>query len=245
MIQGDMTALNTFEYIQYGAGSKDSSAVPEKLVFTMHGYGRNAHFMEKVAKDIVYHFPTTGVIGVHAPEALDLPEELDVSDMNMPDELLTPDGTLSEDMQRQWFSMHGHIIRIWWRIWRLRKRVNRFVDALAGHYGLECQDVIFIGFSQGGAAALYSALARKKAIGCVIGHSTVYWGKMPIRSKPPVYMLYGDKDKSISQSLYNESQRRLEKAGIDVTVFKFPGQGHYISTRSRARMVEILADYLV
>lgn len=240
-----MAGTENFEFLPYGSGAENGAGKPKRLVFTMHGYGRNAHFMEKVALDIEQNFSATAIMGMHAPEQLDLPDRLDVSDMNIPDELIDDDGTLSEDMQRQWFSMHGGTLRMWYRIWRLRSKVNAFIDSQKDRYGLKDKDIVIIGFSQGGAVALYSALARKKPVACVIGHSTVYWGRMPVRSRPPVYLLHGTKDTSISQDLYDESEKRLNKAGLQTETFTFPNQVHYISTRSRQKIIEILSDYLV
>lgn len=239
-----MAGSKGFEFIQYGAGSDKSDLAPQKLVFTFHGYGRNAHFMKKLALEIEQTFPAAAVIGMHAPEQLDLPDRLGVSDMNMPQELVNEDGTLSKDMQRQWFSMRGGMIRIWWRLWRLQSRVNRFVDEQKNQYNLNDHDICFVGFSQGGAVALYSALRRKYGLSCVVAHSTAYWGKMPIRSRPPVYLLYGDKDDSISQDLYKQSEIRLENAGLKPDVTRFANQGHYISTKSRQKVIDILSGYL-
>lgn len=229
-----------FETVEY----HPSSDQVKKLVFTFHGYGRNAWFMDKVAKDIKEKYPDTKVISLHAPEKLDLPESLNVAQMNMPEELMQDDGSLSPDMQRQWVSMSGGRLRIWWRIVSLTPKINAYIDKRRDEYGLEDKDLIYIGFSQGGAVALSSAFRRARAIGALIGHSTIYWGVLPIKSRPPIYYIYGEDDPSISSELYDKSQRRLGKLTSHFNVTKIPGQGHYISSTSRKAMIEYLSDYL-
>lgn len=229
-----------FQTIEYGPVSNS----PQKLVFMFHGYGRNAWFMDKVGKELGNAYPSTKIYGIHAPEKLTLPKRLDVSEMNMPEELLEDDGTLHDDMQRQWFSLEGGFIFIWWRMWKLMPKINDFVDSVMSTYSLQPSDIAYVGFSQGGAIALYSALRRRQSIASVVAHSTAYWGKMPVRSKPPVYFLYGDQDASLSQELYDKSIQRLRNTGCDIKVEELIGQGHYISSKSRQKMTAFLKPCL-
>lgn len=233
--------MSDFEYLEYAPQSGEV----KKIVFTFHGYGRNAWFMDKVGKEIQEAFPSTKIYGLHAPEKLSMPKKLDVSNMNMPEELLQDDHNLHEDMQRQWFSMRGVKIKIWLRMWKLAPKINGFVDQEQDQFGLKDKDIVYIGFSQGGAVALYSALRRKCPIAAIVAHSAVYWGLMPVRSKLPIYFLYGDQDPSISEKLYRHSIKKLKNHAKPLEVEELMDQGHYINSRSRQKLVKHLKDYLV
>ena len=152
---------------------------------------------------------------------------------------------MEPEMQRQWFSMQGGFPNIWWRLWKLIPRINKFADQKRDYYGLESRDIVYFGFSQGGAVASYAALRRKEAIACLVGHSTVFWGAMPFRSKIPVLFMYGDQDPSISQALYDKSIVKLQKHARPLDVIELADQGHYISSESRGQALAYLEKYLV
>ena len=232
-----------FEMLEYGP-SRGLETKPEKLVVLFHGYGRNGWFMDKVAKDISQALPTAKIIVPHGPDSLNLPRKFDLSDMTLPQELLDEKGFLNSDMQRQWFSLKGNMFHIWWRLWRVSKQVNKWVDDILYHYRLQPHDVAYVGFSQGGGIALYAGLLKSSKIGAVCVHSSAYWGMLPIRSKPPVYFVYGDGDDVISQSLYESSVCKLGRKLSNFQSDVIPGQGHYISSESRQKMTEFLARHI-
>lgn len=225
------------ETVEYGI----TKTRPDRLFFTFHGLGRNGFYMEKVAREILEHFPRARVVSLHAPQVLSLPSNLNNYNINMPSELYEPGYDIAPDMQRQWFNLQRSKPAILTELHCISARVNKYVDSLCRRLAVSPQSCAYIGFSQGGVVALYSGLRRKYPLGSIVAHSTIFWGGfVPRKTLTPIYYLYGDDDPSISQILYKKSIRRLQRTTKDFDSEILPGQGHYISSASRQK----ICDYL-
>ncbi len=241
-----MTAQSksSFDYIS----RKPQKGKAQKLVFLLHGYGKSADLMQKMADEVAKRLPQACIIMPHAPDFLQQPNNEDGNLLKIPDDVrLDNDKDIASDLRRQWFSiafqdkeaMRDEIIKV-------ASKLNGFIDEKRDELGLSDGDIAVMGFSQGGGIALYSALLRDKEIGCLVGHSTIFVGDKGLKSKPPTLFLYGaadnefTKDIQSTQDFYQESARQLAMYLNDLTVKIIDGLTHKTNYKSRA----VIADFI-
>ncbi len=203
-----------FDFIARGA----PPGTARQLAFLLHGYGRNATIMEKVAEEIEKTMPGARILMVNAPE-------------------VCPSG---DEAERRWFSVQGSMKDMGARVSQVAQRLNDFIDNQRDVLGLQDKDVALMGFSQGGGVALYTAFARPQPIGSIVAHSTLFFGSKPPASVSPTLFIYGDADESIPQLRFQDSISYLGQHVPDLTVHLVPGLRHKTSSESR----EILARYM-
>mgnify|MGYP001220726085 CR=1 FL=1 len=233
---------NQFDYLAYGTELKQA----KKLIVLLHGFGRSAVFMEKVAEEIEKKVPDAAIIVPQAPELLDLP----VSDDNyiLPVPQILKDDKVEQSLKRQWFTVESRdYAEMAKMIYQVSTKMNDFIDDFRDEAGLNDSDIAVMGFSQGGAVALYSAFMRDNPLACVVGHSTVFWETPFLQSKPPTYFIYGTADEEFSEQQYKGVLERLQNyLGadhlLDVSVVK--GLSHKTSKESRLLTADYLADQL-
>lgn len=233
-----------------------NSRIPQKgkarkLVFLLHGYGKNAALMDKLADEVAKRLPDAKIIMPHAPDNLDQPENEDDHFLKVPDDVKEDNDKGISDIRRQWFSiafkdqdaMRDEVLKI-------AKRLNKFIDQKRDDLGLNDGDIAIMGFSQGGGVALYSALLRKNPVGCLVAHSTIFMGEKGLKSKPPTLFLYGTadheftKDVASTQAIYQESARQLALYLDDLTVKTVKDLTHKTNAESRRTLADYIADRL-
>ena len=233
-----------------------NSRIPQKgkarkLVFLLHGYGKNAALMDKLADEVAKRLPDAAIIMPHAPDDLNQPENEDDHFLKVPDDVRADNENASQELRRQWFSiafknqdsMRDEVLKI-------AKRLNKFVDQKRDELGLSDGDIAIMGFSQGGGVALYSALLRKNPVGCLVAHSTIFMGNQGLKSKPPTLFLHGTadheftKDVETTQAIYRESARQLAMYLDDLMVKTVKGLPHKTNAESRRIVADFIADKL-
>lgn len=97
--------------------------------------------------------------------------------------------------------------------------------------GIEPRSIILAGFSQGGAIALRAGLARRDAIGGVLGLSCYLLQADSIRAwltsaarRTPVFMAHGQYDPIVPLALGRNAVERLSEAGVAVEWSEWPMQ---------------------
>lgn len=231
----DKAALSSaFAYNARGAAPDRA----RQLVILLHGYGRSAALMEKVADAILDTLPTARIIMPEAPEKMDRPADERDNLLRVPADVRAPDGL----PERQWFDIRGDAAALRQRVAGVTARLNDFIDAQRDLLGLQDKDIALMGFSQGGAVALYTALSRAAEIRCVVGHSTIFVGQAAFRSRPPVLHIYGGADPEFSQQRFADTAAALAHFTDRLTVRKIDGLVHKTSAESRAAVARYIAD---
>lgn len=246
-----------FEYLAFDPPAGEGSARPEKLIILLHGYGRNAHYMEKMAKAAIDAVPNARVLCVHGQEPMtgeEITGEGADHDLHLPQEMqpemleaeIDTDPTLRAHIRRQWFAIDGRASALIPRLERVSVRMNEFIDAQRDAMGIKDSDVVLMGFSQGAGLALYVAFARPQELGAMICHSSIiiqHPEKDDPRfiSRPRVLYIYGEEDPEFPQQRFRDTfawiQNYTGGRAVEKTV---AGLGHYTNAKSR----QFCADFL-
>ena len=234
--QGDPVSSNAkpLDYVMRGP----AKGPVRKLVVLIHGYGRDAAVMEKMADAILAEIPDARVVMPQAPEPMRRPDDETGNLLKIPAEVREP----GPGGERQWFDIAGDAATLHERVVRVARRMNDFIDNQRDVLGLTDADIAIMGFSQGGGVALYTALTRAAPVRCVVGHSTILLGDSTFRRCPPALLIYGDADPEFPQKMFAGTAAAVRQYGDDVTVRVVPGLGHTTSRESRDVAARFIRD---
>ncbi len=228
-----------FEYIAKGAAPDKA----QKLVILLHGYGFNAYAMEKLADLVVAKVPQAQLIMPHAPESYDNPSVDEAGLLQVPQ--ILRDETNMVDDPRQWFSIQGKTLPDYAKaLSDLAVRMNDFIDKKRDEAGITDRDIAIMGFSMGGAVALYTAYLRADEVACVVGHSTVFGGGENLRTKPSTLFIYGGADEEFSVARYQDVIAALQSYGVDLSTHYIPDLSHRTSHESRLFTADFIARHI-
>ena len=230
---------NDFDFIEVGPLKPPAT----KLVFVLHGYGRNAETMKIVGQDIAAAIPNAKIILPNAPEPFKLPERRGDNVLHVPEVVKNGKGVNDPKALRQWFSIHGGWTDVHKKIAAVVPRLNKFIDKQRDLAGLEDKDIAILGFSQGGGVGLYTAYMRDKPIASLVAHSTVFIGDTGLKSKPPTLFIYGDKDEEFTEARYKEIISKLRDYLGALETSKVPGLKHKTSAESRRRAASFIKKH--
>ena len=232
-----VSPVPTLQFLQ----NVPASGAVEQLVVLLHGYGRDASLMKKLADEVRTRLPQALILMPHAPE--DMEEHVGDDNVLRVPEQLRDDHTqaFTPGSRRKWFSIRGATLdELSHRILSVTALVNHFITQKMQEYGLQDKDVALMGFSQGGVVALYTAYSRTHPLACVVGHSTLFMPGWALTSMMPTLYLYGLDDEEFPPSRYEEAARLLSAQVPDTTVRAVTGLRH--TTNAESRM--IVADYI-
>lgn len=236
-----------FEYLSFGAGP----GAARKLVVLLHGYGRNAAYMQKMAVELAALVPEAAILCPHAPEMLDAFMDQDETGqfIKIPQELRQGNIVYDRSEMRQWFAIEGSLQDLLPRLERAALLVNRFLDRQRDRFGLADTDVALMGFSQGAGLALYAAMIRAEALAGVVVHSSILLESPDrpwhFKKLPPLLFLYGTNDPEFSAEMYHASFQQLQKhAGPICIEKKIDRLGHFTNAQSRTFCAGFIKDCL-
>lgn len=226
------------EYLE----KQPDSGVVRKLAVLLHGYGRDASLMQKLADELSLRVPDILVVMPHGGEPYENPALDTDMVLRVPRQLQgdDPDG-LEVTSRRQWFSIRQKTLAdMTVGLHRATAQVNDLISELLRAYDLADQDAALMGFSQGGVVALYSAYRRTQGVACVVGHSCLFMGGDDFKSLPPTLYLYGLVDEEFSPERYNREAETLKLYVKDAVIRPVEDLRHTTTAHSR----QIVADYM-
>jgi len=207
--------------LEYLAGGVPVGQARHLAVF-LHGYGRDGHVMEKAAEACLDRIKDIRVVLPHGPQ---------------PADLLFEEGIKNP---RQWFTLKGGRPQFRPRLHESAAMINAFIDRQITDLGISDENVALVGFSQGGAVATYAGFLRKQSLGCVVAHSSLFFGgETPVSTLPLLY-IHGTEDEEFTNDEFAFSEKNLAEILSDLIVERVEGLGHRTSQISR----KIVADYI-
>ncbi|MBJ3763514.1 prolyl oligopeptidase family serine peptidase [Maribius pontilimi] len=126
--------------------------------------------------------------------------------------------------------------------------LNAYLDDLMVDEGIEADQLVLMGFSQGTMMALHVALRREYPVAALVGFS----GRLlrpesleaELRSKPPVLLIHGDQDDVVPPASLPEAAQTLQDAGLDVYAHVMKGTGHGIAPDGLSVALAFVRDRL-
>lgn len=211
------TRAEDMTYLSYGSQIEP----PRKLVVLVHGYGRNASYMKKMADEVVQTMPDAVVVCPQGIEPFEKPADPD-----------------SSEEQFQWFSMEGDLYALYPRLTAAAAALNHFIDQQRDLYKLGDREIAVMGFSQGASLSLYASFTRASEIAGVACHSSILLsrpeGDALLKSKPRTLFVYGSNDQVFSQDMFRDSFRHISKWTGNATEYKADGLDHSTNRETRA-----------
>lgn len=205
------------------------SGTARAMVVFVHGYGSDGADLLGLADVLAPHLPDTVFI---APDAPDKP-------------LMAPQGF-------QWFAIPrfdgSSEAEQQEGLMRSAADLNAFVDARLAEEGLQPQNLVLLGFSQGAMMSLHIAPRRAAPLAGVIAIS----GRLmlPARleaealSRPPVLLLHGDRDDVVPFAEMALAGNALSRAGFETFGHVMKGSGHGIAPDGLSVALRFLIDKL-
>ena len=230
-----VSCAGMFNYLSFGK----TDGQPDQIIFLLHGYGRSAVFMEKVAEEISKKLPDALIIAPEGPEELEQIQEDSEFVLRVPVVLRNDD--VDQSLRRQWFSIASADLTQY-QAWmdEIATALNEFIDEHRDYYGLDDRNIGLMGFSQGGAVAMYTGLSRTTELGALVGHSAPFFPQdTALQSKPETYYIYGDDDEEFPVERYEKMRMALERYLGTLQTSVVAGLQHRTSRESR----KLVADY--
>ena len=118
----------------------------------------------------------------------------------------------------------------------MRKAVddlNAYLDDVLIDEGIEADQLVLFGFSQGTMMSLHVAPRREDQVACVVGFS----GRLmepetledEVQVRPPILLVHGDQDEVVPPQSLPDAANALTQAGFDVFAHVSEGVGHGIA----------------
>lgn len=240
-------AQTGFEYLAFGP----EEGQPKKLIVLLHGYGRNAHYMKKMADAARAAVPDALVICPHGPEPLDT-AAMGGDDkkhfLHVPQDAKDSSGGDDPSLRRQWFRIDGRPADLMPRLEAAAAELNLFIDHQRDMLGITDKDIVLMGFSQGGGLALYTAFTRAHDLAGMVCHSSIVIQKTPdskMISRPETYYIYGTMDPEFPQARFRDTFNWLQKyTGGKATEQTVKKMGHYTNAESRRHCADFMKKVL-
>lgn len=242
-----MTAQD-FEYLAF---SPADGTPPRQIVLLLHGYGRNAFFMQKMADAVRETCPQALILCPHGPQALNTAAIATPGNhvLHIPQEVRQAAGdTPPPGLQRQWFPIEGGMTALRPRLISIAARLNMFLDWQRDMADLNDNAIAIMGFSQGAGTALYTAFTRINPVAALVCHSAIILDRT-IRnepgmiSTPDTLFIHGTEDGEFKQSAYDDSFEWLQHYTNGRTRHeRISGMGHTTNTASRSIGADFIAQ---
>lgn len=214
---------------QYIKNYFNSSQTPTKLMFFLHGYNGDtadiesaARFFSQNKQELLILTPESAMISEKNPAKKQWYSlwEFDPEDRRRKQE--TSLSELIEIYNRFGNSLHN-----------AAKLINTMINEQQQKYGINNQNTIIAGFSQGAMLACYTALSRPDFTGKCFMFSGVVAGADSLEkeqnSTPSTYLFHGKNDLTVNYKTMDYSLGWLEKHHISTRAFRYEDTAHRLT----------------
>jgi len=203
-----------------------SNQKPKNIIILFHGYGGDGKDMSLLASYWKRFLPETIFLCPDAPE-------------NCP---INPFGF-------QWFDLSNdkqdYIIE---KSLSTEKKINKFVDEIVDAYRINKNKICLSGFSQGCMMALNVGLKSEQKFNCIVGFSGKIISKEnlsgKIKSKPPVFLLHGDKDTIVPLTHMLEAKEFFNKIDYKIKTKILKNCEHHIPVEASSLALDYIKKNL-
>ena len=207
----------------------------EKVVIMLHGYGSDGNDLISMAPFMGVHLPNTAFYAPDAPEKMNFMSGFKWFD-------------IETEASVSVFSHSDYIERLMERAKNILPIVDDFIDRVCQKHHLNREQVILMGFSQGGLIALMSGILLQPQLAGVIACSAVpvmmNETLLPkdIKSKPPVLLTHGTDDDVVPFVAMQMTQNTLKNIDTVVQTHIVPGMGHNIDQSCVMAMINFIKN---
>ncbi len=205
----------------------------QKAVIMLHGYGADGNDLISMAPYMAKDLPNTVFYAPNAPTQ----QGAGYKWFNIDE--------LAADTV---FEHFDYLQRLMERAKPVLPSIFDFIQKVANKYNLKPEQVVLMGFSQGGLLALMSGLLYAPSLGGIIGCSAVpltindSLSLNDVKSKPPVLLTHGTDDDVVPFIGMQISQSTLKNIGCQVQTHTVDGMGHNIDASSMDAMIKFIAS---
>ncbi|WOI54921.1 alpha/beta hydrolase [Palleronia sp. LCG004] len=199
------------------------------VVVFLHGYGADGNDLLGLAEPLSEHLPDTVFLAPDAPER----------------SAVNPAGF-------QWFPIAwldgSDPVEADRAMDAAAADLNAYLDDVILDEGIEPDQLVLLGFSQGTMMALHVALRREDPVAAVVGFS----GRLmrpetleaELKAKPPILLIHGDQDDVVPPASMPEAAQALQDAGLDVFAHVMEGTAHGIAPDGLGVALAFIRDRL-
>jgi len=184
------------------------------VVVFLHGYGADGADLLGLADPLAPHLPDTVFLAPNAPERC-TGNPFGYQWFPIP----WIDGSDPEEAARG--------------LAQSAQDLNAYLDEVLIDEGIEADQLVLVGFSQGTMMSLHVAPRREEPVACVVGFS----GRLlepelledEVRVRPPILLIHGDEDPVVPPQSLPEAANALTANGFEVYAHVSRGTAHGIA----------------
>lgn len=216
------------EELNYARRASKSGADTSVVLF-LHGYGADGADLLGLADPLSEHLPDTVFIAADAPTR----------------SMANPAGF-------QWFPIPwidgSSEAAAAEGMRHAAKLLDAFIDKILAEEGIDAEQLILLGFSQGTMMSLHVALRRAEPVAGIVAFS----GRLMVPerlgeemlSKPPVLLIHGDADDVVPFEEMQMAGEALQAAGCTVYAHVMEGTGHGIAPDGLSVALAFIREHL-
>lgn len=191
-----------------------ASGTATSAVIFVHGYGADGADLLGLAEPLAQHMPETAFFAPDAPER-SMANPAGFQWFPIPWLDGSTEAAASEGMERS------------------ARLLDAFVDRVLAEEGLDAEQLILFGFSQGTMMSLHIAPRREEPVAGIVGVSGRLLRPEALGgeavSKPPVMLIHGDADEVVPFESMRDAADALMQADFTVYGHVMQGTGHGIA----------------
>ncbi len=205
------------------------SGADSSVVLFLHGYGADGSDLLGLADPLSSHLPDTVFIAADAPDR-SMANPMGYQWFPIPWIDGSTDAAASEGMHRS------------------AKLLDALIDRILAEEGIDADQLVLVGFSQGTMMSLHVAPRRLEPVAGIVAIS----GRLmvperlaeEIQSTPPVLLIHGDADDVVLFEEMQTAGEALQAAGFTVYAHVMEGTGHGIAPDGLSVALAFIREHL-